>query len=41
VPPFSGQIARAQQRGLVIVHGLVDLFLEVIALALFIGLAAL
>ncbi len=42
--PFSGQVACAQQRGLVIVHGLVALFLEVIALAsilLFIGLAAL
>jgi hypothetical protein len=39
---FSGRIARAQQRGLVIVHGLVTLFLEVIALAiilLVVGLA--
>ncbi len=31
---FSGQIAGAQQRGLVIVHGLVTLFLEVMALAI-------
>jgi hypothetical protein len=42
--PSSRQIAGAQQRGLVIVPGLVALFLEVIALAiilLLIGLAAL
>jgi hypothetical protein len=42
--PFSGQIARAQWRGLVIVYGLVALFLEVIQLViilLFVGLAAL
>jgi hypothetical protein len=32
--PSSGLIAGAQQRGLVIVHGLVALFLEVIALAI-------
>jgi hypothetical protein len=32
--PSSGQIAGAQRRGLVIVHGLVALFLEVIALAI-------
>ncbi len=32
--PFSGQAAGAQQRGLVIVHGLITLFLEVIALAI-------
>ncbi len=40
--PFSGQTAGAQQRGLVIVHGLVTLFLEVNALAiilLVVGLA--
>ncbi len=40
--PFSGQTAGAWQRGLVIVHGLVTLFLEVIALAiilLVVGLA--
>ncbi len=42
--PFSGRAVRAQQRGLVIVHGLVALFLEVIAFAIilhFIGLPAL
>jgi hypothetical protein len=42
--PFSGQIAHAWQRGLVIVHSLVALLLEVIALViilLFVGLAAL
>jgi hypothetical protein len=42
--PSSRQIARAQQRGMLIMHGLVALFLEVIALAiilLFVGLAAL
>jgi hypothetical protein len=41
--PSSGQIAGARQRGLVIVHGLVALFLGVIALAiilLVIGLVA-
>jgi hypothetical protein len=32
--PFSGQAAGAWQRGLVIVHGLVTLFLEVIVLAI-------
>ncbi len=32
--PFSGQIARVQQRGLVIMHGFVALFLGVIALAI-------
>jgi hypothetical protein len=32
--PSFGQIAGARQRGLVIVHGLVALFLEVIALAI-------
>jgi hypothetical protein len=32
--PSSGQIAGAWQRGLVIVHGLVTLFFEVIALAI-------
>jgi hypothetical protein len=40
--PFSGQIAGAQRRGLVIVHGLIALFFEVIALAivlLVVGLA--
>jgi hypothetical protein len=40
----SGQNAHAQQRRLVIMHGLVALFLKVIALAiilLFVGLAAL
>jgi hypothetical protein len=40
--PFSGQTAGAQQRGLVIVHGLVTLFHEVIALViilLVVGLA--
>jgi hypothetical protein len=40
----SREITHAQQRGLVIMHGLVALFLEVIALEiilLFIGLAAL
>jgi hypothetical protein len=39
---FPGQTAGAQQRGLVIVHGLVTLFLEVIALTiilLVVGLA--
>jgi hypothetical protein len=44
VTPFSGQGFHAQQIGLVIVHGLVALFLEVIALAiilLFVGLAVL
>jgi hypothetical protein len=44
VTPFSVQGVCAQQRGLVIVHGLVALFLEVIALAiilLLIGLAVL
>jgi hypothetical protein len=42
--PFSRWVACAQERGLVIVHGRVALFLEVIALAiilLFVGLAAL
>ncbi len=42
--PSSGQIACAWQRGLVIVHGLVALFLEVIAfviILLFLGLTAL
>ncbi len=42
--PFYGQIAHTWQRGLVIVHGLVTLFVEVIALViilLFVGLAAL
>jgi hypothetical protein len=41
--PLSGQIAHALQGGLVIMHGLAVLFLEVIALAiilLFVGLAA-
>jgi hypothetical protein len=32
--PFSGQGVRAEQRGLVIVHGFVALFLEVITLAI-------
>jgi hypothetical protein len=32
--PFSGKIAGIQRKGLVIVHGLVALFLEVIALAI-------
>jgi hypothetical protein len=44
VAPFSGQVVRTQQRGLVIMHGLAALFLDVIALAiilLFVGLAAL
>jgi hypothetical protein len=42
--PSSGQIALAQQRGLVIMHCLITLFLGVIALAIFllvIGLGAL
>jgi hypothetical protein len=42
--PSSRQIARAQQRGLVIMHGLIALPLEVIALAIIltlVGLAAL
>jgi hypothetical protein len=41
--PSSGQIAHAWQRGLVIVHGLIALFLEVIAFAiilLVVGLVA-
>ncbi len=32
--PFSGRAAGASQRGLVIVHGLVTLFLQVIVLAI-------
>jgi hypothetical protein len=42
--PSFGQIALTQQRGLVIMHGLIALFLEVIVLMiilLFVGLAAL
>jgi hypothetical protein len=42
--PSPGQIARARQRGLVIMHGLIFLFLEAIALAiilLFVELGAL
>ncbi len=32
--PSSRQIARARQRGLVIMHGLIALFVEVIALGI-------
>jgi hypothetical protein len=42
IDPFSGQAAGARQRGLVVVHGLVTLFLGIIALAvilLVVGLA--